>query len=671
MLVVVRKPTQWRPMLRVFLCGFLMLFSMQSLGALQAHIQTSGLSGQELNVAQSALDDVLKRLPPSYHRFLADVRVEFVISNSRHLGRASRGVIQVNRDLLNLTKPLEINRSSRHADVITNLKATLIHEFSHLYDMANLPDPDMSQFFPVCQFQDETNLRFPECQNLQRRSRTISQNWSFLKASGWWLDTETNQMRQGNFFETRSPDRYEFKSPEESFAVNMEYFLLDPEYKCRKPVLYKNLSRLLNHSPFAGKTCQDFTYQVFVGPWDLSKQNPLTDIPLHRLYEIHWLHAGEGQAAMSRFGHSMLRLVMCAPSRTEVGPECLNDTRYHLVLTYRGSIEESSIDTIKGLRGKYPSILYVNPFTSVINEYTRDEFRNLYSYPLNLSRTDMINLLEAALEAHWSYEGKYYFLSNNCGVETINLLKRGLSEKSPLQKINSIRPDTLVEQLKAAGLFKMADFKMQPPYFFPTKLTDYEAALQELKAKNIIPASAELEKWGSISFETREVWVARAALTQEKPLVGHLHMIETRMAALLTRRVSALVGQRIEKNLQEAETSMETAKDVASLNHYRSLLAQLRSAGHILGNNGYGRPTQKDVDDFFSSQDGKGLATQTEKSTKNSEMLLDQNTDAEMVAALKKTSQLLDKLNEAFGIDPKLKELLEKLKQAQKNTNKS
>lgn len=641
-------------MLRVLICTFSLLMCTQSYAALRAHIQNSGLSSSELRVAQSALDDVMKILPPVFHHYLGEVRINFVTSNSRHLGRAFRGAIQVNRDLLDFSKPLEMNRSSRHADVSTNLKATLIHEFSHLYDQINLPDSDMSEEFSRCSFHDES----PECQNLRNRSRTVSQNWSFMRASGWWVDTETNHVRQGNYFETRSPDYYEFKSPEESFAVNMEYFLLDADYKCRKPVLYKNLSRLLNYAPFENKTCQDFTSQVFVGPWDISKHNPLTDIPLNRLYEIHWLHAGQGKNTMSRFGHSMLRLIICAPTRNEIGPECLKDIRYHLVLTYRGSVEESTINSFKGLNGKYPSILFVHRFISVINEYTRDEFRDLYSYPLNLSRADMINLLEAVLEAHWSYEGKYYFLSNNCGVETINLLKRSLSEKSFVQKIKSIRPDILVEQLKDAGLFKM-----QPPHFFPNKLTDYKVALHKLKEKNIIPLNIELENWGLVPFETREEWLVRAAATKEKTVIGHLYLIESRLAALLTRHIRAVVSQRVEKTLQDKQGAKGDSKEISKLNQHRILLAQLRSAGHILGNNGYGRPNQKDVDDFFSSQNGKNLAARTGDSTKNSDSLIDQNMDVDMVTSLKKMSNLLDKLNEAFGINQKFKEILKAIKQ--------
>jgi hypothetical protein len=35
------------------------------------------------------------------------------------------------------------------------------------------------------------------------------------------------------------PDSYELSSPKEYIAVNMEYFLLDPSYACRRPALYQ------------------------------------------------------------------------------------------------------------------------------------------------------------------------------------------------------------------------------------------------------------------------------------------------------------------------------------------------------------------------------------------------------------------------------------------------
>ncbi len=632
---------------------FLVILSLQTqvlAARLDLQLDKSNLNSNELHIAEESLQKVSQLLPRQFHAHMGQVMVQFVATNDRHMGHAQKGLIQINRSLLNLSHPLIENRSSRHVDTWNTLLASLIHEVSHLYDMANLPDPDMADYEHSCQFADRAN-RNAVCKNLHMRSRTVSQNWSFLNASGWWVDTGTNHLRQGNYFKQRSPDHYEFQSPEETFAVNMEYFLLDSQFKCRRPVLYKNLARLLSHEPAMQVDCDKYTQQVFLGNWDPEKQNPLTKISFDRLYEIHWLHAGQGRDTMSRFGHSMLRLILCAPERQRIGPECLNDTRHHIVLTYRASVEESTIKTFKGLNGYYPSILFIQPFSAVSNTYTRDEFRELFSYPLKISRDEMKDILDAALEAHWSYEGKYYFLSNNCAVETINLLKRSLSEKSVIQSINSIRPDALVEMLKAKGLLDTQAFKQRPPYFYQSKLSYYATLLEELKKAQIIPQEMTLNKWLETPFEIREGWLDRAIAIKSRVLAGHIHLLEVRAASLLQRLIRGQLFQKIEKSIQEKSSSEYSSSAQEDVNSYRLLLAQLRSAGHILGNESYGRPSQQDVDQFFNTVRAQELAKSSRTKREAYDRLIEQNRDEKMISDLKSSTRILNRTMKAMGVD--------------------
>jgi hypothetical protein len=61
----------------------------------------------------------------------------------------------------------------------------------------------------------------------------------------------------------------------------------------------------------------------------------------------------------------------------------------------------------------------------VIDEYTKTELRSLASVPLKLNREIIENLVRQAAEMHWSYDGNYFFLSNNCAVESLKLLRSG------------------------------------------------------------------------------------------------------------------------------------------------------------------------------------------------------------------------------------------------------
>ncbi len=66
------------------------------------------------------------------------------------------------------------------------------------------------------------------------------------------------------------------------------------------------------------------------------------------------------------------------------------------------------------------------PLQQVVDEYTKVELRGLQSLPLQLSPGEIAGLLERTAQVHWSYDGRYYFVSNNCAVETAKLLQAGV-----------------------------------------------------------------------------------------------------------------------------------------------------------------------------------------------------------------------------------------------------
>ena len=128
---------------------------------------------------------------------------------------------------------------------------------------------------------------------------------------------------------------------------------------------------------------------------------------------------------MSRWGHAMLRLVVCAPGRRP-GPDCRLDLGEHLVLSFRAFVDDVQVSSWRGLTGSYPSRLFVLPLAQVVAEYTEVELRGLQSIPLRLSPAEIATLLQRAAQVHWSYDGRYGFIGNNCAVETARLLQVGV-----------------------------------------------------------------------------------------------------------------------------------------------------------------------------------------------------------------------------------------------------
>src|SRR5690606_30953376 len=123
----------------------------------------------------------------------------------------------------------------------------------------------------------------------------------------------------------------------------------------------------------------------------------------------------------------------------------------HLVLSYRAFVGDLQLSSWDGLTGAYPSRLFILPLAQVVDEYTKLELRGLVSVPLRLPRAEMEALVERAAEQHWSYDGDYYFLSNNCAVETLKLLRAGTG-RADLQALDTLTPTGLLELLETRGM---------------------------------------------------------------------------------------------------------------------------------------------------------------------------------------------------------------------------
>ena len=81
----------------------------------------------------------------------------------------------------------------------------------------------------------------------------------------------------------------------------------------------------------------------------------------------------------------MIRIVLCGPN-TPFGPACLADVNYHITLSFRANVTSTTVSAIGGLFGDYPSQMFLLRFMDTINEYTMGESREMFSYPLKLSR---------------------------------------------------------------------------------------------------------------------------------------------------------------------------------------------------------------------------------------------------------------------------------------------
>lgn len=351
-----------------------------------------------------------------------DQKVKFTFGKFNDL----LGTLTLNKALLGeLKKGRENSKSINcfHKNLYDQTIATIIHELTHAYD-AKTKASRNSEFLNLASFKKGL---------LGIKARNINP--------------------------LRSPDDYEMKNSKEAFAVNMEYFTLDPEFACRRPAMYEFFKKHFNMDPYPDRPCKiNFSLMVTTSIGAIPVQ-----IDPARVYRIDYLEAAPGKGIASSFGHSMYRLIICAPERTDAitgktmpptpfGPKCVNDKLYHLVLSYRANSGDGNLNYLKGLIGGYPSMLFVLSFPDVLDEYNRVELRDVISHPLKFSEAEKDLFLKRMLEDHWNYSGSYKFITNNCSTESRKLIQNDLSNKNVLPKFT---PKHLLNSLVKSNLISL------------------------------------------------------------------------------------------------------------------------------------------------------------------------------------------------------------------------
>ncbi|WP_336335007.1 DUF4105 domain-containing protein [Pseudomonas putida] len=514
---------------RAWLLGCaLTLLGTPALAGLQLELQASGLDPQQIQATQALLDEALAKLPPRFKQQL-DRRVRVSWSDNMPAdayGQASLvSTLEFNRRLLpSLTDGSAASERTKrpHGTVREELLATVLHELTHIYDRARLWPRAENSLIARCKRQQGTlgKVGLPEeCRGQAERRFTLSDDPRLLDLAGWQQYVgRRGEREQHNGQFVRSPDSYELSSPKEYIAVNMEYFLLDPSYGCRRPALNQYLSEHFGWAPQQDACARGLPF-INAGS-DFARQ-PLGEIDPERVYEVDYLLAEANQNLVSRWGHSMLRLVICKPGRPR-GPDCRLDLDQSLVLSYRAFVNDVQLSSWDGLVGAYPSRLFVLPLGQVIDEYTKTELRSLASVPLKLNRDEIENLVRQAAEMHWSYDGNYWFLSNNCAVESLKLLRSGTANPR-LNDLDSIMPNGLLAVLKGRGLADTSVLDdpreaLRLGYRFDSYRDRYQAMFEVLR-KQLPIKQAQVEDWLALDAEQRRPWFAQADLRTSAALL--------------------------------------------------------------------------------------------------------------------------------------------------------
>ncbi|MGB8920684.1 MAG: DUF4105 domain-containing protein [Pseudomonas sp.] len=640
------------------LAGAMLLLGNSAHASLQLRLKTDGLSPAQQQASQALLDEAMQKLPPSFVEQL-DRRIDVGWTDDmpgNAYGQATLvAELDLNRKLLaSLTDGSAAKEKTNrpHGTVRQELLATVLHELTHIYDRARLwPGAERTMIQRCTRRSNSAGLvGIPdECRGQTERRFTLSDDPRLLDLAGWQQYVgRRGEREQHNRQVARSPDLYEISSPKEFVAVNMEYFLLDPSYACRRPALYRYYKERFDWAPPVKDTCSN-TFAFLNAGNDFAKQ-PLGQVDPERVYAVDYLLAEANQNWVSRWGHSMLRLVICAPGRPR-GPDCRLDLDQHLVLSYRAFVGDVQLSSWDGLVGKYPSRLFVLPLAQVIDEYTKTELRSLASVPLNLSRTEIEEVVEHAAEMHWSYDGNYFFLSNNCAVESLKLLRSGSNNKQ-LVGLDSIMPNGLLEVMKGRGLADTSVLDnpkeaLRLGYRFDSFRDRYQAMFDVLK-KQLPIKQTTVEDWLSLSAEERRQWFERADLRTSAALLL-LEQASYRRQLLLAQDE---VKQRYLGARELENGGMDKAN--ATLQEILANSGFLSRPAELLDSRGYGLPQPSEFKRLQdeSSQRQKQLLALSGDLDKEVRKLLEPKRAAEIAASeanVKQIGEHLRKLHKASG----------------------
>lgn len=538
-------PVRW-------LAALLLIGSVFPAGAaLRVDVIDTGLTPEEQQLSQQLRDDVMARLPDALtRRFDLPLQLRWRADLPAHIhGRARGHELGLQRALLDRIVATDV------ADPVAwrAAQAALIHELAHALD------------------------------------RSSAGQWSaqprFLDLAGW--QSKPLKMGRGrNQFALRSPDAYERHSPAEFFAVNLEHVLLDADYACRRPALQAWYVAELGLPLTSGNACA--AGLPFVRAGEEEGAGTLLELDPQRVYEVDYLLAEGNDVLMSRWGHSMLRLVVCAPGRPR-GPACRMDLQHHLVLSFRAFVGDVQISSWRGLTGSYPSRLFVLPLNRVVDEYTRVELRSLSSTPLQLDRDEVAALLRQAARLHWSYDGRYYFISNNCAVETWKLLHEGVPRFSAAP-LSSITPTGLLKKLRDAGATSPVAAgdraeAVRRGYYFESAAPHYTLVFARLQANTPLPVT------------TVEAWLALPALQRRRWIDTVSDSDGERVAALLVLEQAAWRRNELRARDRLKRVLLSDPADSAALPRFRQLMDQagLLLAPGMLPVDGYGVPQAREL----------------------------------------------------------------------------
>lgn len=177
--------------------------------------------------------------------------------------------------------------------------------------------------------------------------------------------------------------------------------------QCRFPARTHWLQQQLNFSLPKPAVCSELT------AWQ-NKLNP---------QQLAVVFAQEYPDSMtSAFAHTLLRVDSFTTSKTEISKSANYQHSHAINYTVAGDDDDSMpVYAIKSMTGKYAGMMTIDPYLPKIANYLQKEHRDVWTYPLNLNKNEVKQIIRHVWEVK-DLSIPYYFLTDNCASEILRLV---------------------------------------------------------------------------------------------------------------------------------------------------------------------------------------------------------------------------------------------------------
>ena len=196
----------------------------------------------------------------------------------------------------------------------------------------------------------------------------------------------------------------------------------------------------------------------------------------------------------SMFGHTLLRL--------DAGEQAEGGEYLSFAVNFGALVDPGDnglFYAFRGLTGGYPGQFEVDHYYKKIRDYNRDENRDIWEYPLNLTAAETERLIQHL----WELKGvnfAYYFFDENCSYRVLELLEVArpgisLTEDFPLTAI----PIDTIRAVQAAGMVTGRRFRPAQGTVLKAQL----AALPRARHDDVLALSRDDQRLQAPAFQAR------------------------------------------------------------------------------------------------------------------------------------------------------------------------